>query len=189
MARGPELTTPRLKLRRWQRTDLKPFAALNADPVVMEHFPAPMSEADTARFIAHIEHHFEDRGYGLWAVDHLTSGEFIGFTGLHTPTFDAPFMPAVEVGWRLRKEHWGKGYATEAARAAVAYGFDKAGLDEIVSFTIPANIRSTQVMERLGMAHDPSDDFDHPSLLDDPRLCRHVLYRLTSEQWASGNHQ
>ena len=187
MARGPTLRTQRLTLRRWRKSDLKPFAALNADPEVMEHFPGLVSEADTARFIATVEHHFQDHGFGLWAVEHAGTSEFIGFTGLFVPSFEAHFTPAVEVGWRLSQTSWGFGYATEAARAAIDFGFDVAGLDEIVSFTVPSNTRSVAVMERLGLHHNPEDDFDHPSLPDDSTLKRHVLYRISAEQWAAMN--
>ncbi len=181
----PRIETHRLVLRRWRKEDLKPFAALNADPDVMEHFPGPMTEADTARLIARIEIGFEENGFGLWAVEVAWARAFIGFCGLSVPSFEAPFMPAVEVGWRLSREHWGSGYATEAAAASLDFGFDRVGLDEIVSFTVPQNTRSRGVMERLGMTHDESDDFDHPRVLEDPRLRRHVLYRITSEAWAS----
>jgi len=187
MARGPQIQTQRLKLRRWRKTDLKPFAALNADPVVMEHFPSVMTEADTARMIARIEHGFRDNGFGLWAVEHSGTGVLIGFTGLAIPQFEAPFMPAVEVGWRFAQEYWGSGYATEAARAVLAFGLGKAGLDEVVSFTTLANVRSTKVMERLGMTHDPDDDFDHPAIEPGPKQ-RHVLYRMIASNWKESNH-
>jgi len=127
-----------------------------------------------------IEAGFEANGFGLWAVEVRASGEFVGFTGLDVPEFEADFMPAVEVGWRLGRSAWGNGYATEAARAALAFGFEEVGLGEIVSFTTPANRRSRAVMERLGMRHDPSGDFEHPSLPPDHPLRPHVLYRLKS---------
>jgi RimJ/RimL family protein N-acetyltransferase len=187
MVRGPQLQTQRLSLRRWRKDDLKPFAALNGDPDVMEHFPSVMTEDRTADMISWIEEHFEKHGFGLWAVENTASGDLVGFTGLAIPSFEAEFMPAVEVGWRLGKEHWGKGYATEAARAALAYGFDEAGLEHIVSFTIPANTRSTMVMERLGMTHDVADDFDHPAMSADSPLRRHVLYRMSATDWARSN--
>ena len=188
MARGPQIQTQRLNLRRWRKTDLKAFAAVNADPEVMEHFPRVMTEADTARAIAVFEHHFQDHGFGLWAVEHSGSGELVGFTGLAIPSFDAPFMPAVEVGWRFGKQHWGNGYATEAARAALGFGFREAGLDEVVSFTVPANVRSTRVMERLGMTHDVTDDFLHPAMPSDSPLQKHVLYRMSTALWDELNH-
>jgi ribosomal-protein-alanine N-acetyltransferase len=175
---GPELRTERLLLRRWRPADREPFAALNADPAVMEHFPATMSRAESDGLVDRIEAAFDARGYALWAVEVTGDGGFAGFVGLAPVTFEAPFAPAVEVGWRLARERWGRGYATEAARAAVAFGFDVVGLDEITSFTVPANIRSRRVMERLGMSRDPADDFDHPVIPPGHPLRRHVLYRL-----------
>ena len=183
IAEEPQIQTQRLKLRRWRKNDLEPFAALNSDPLVMEHFPSLMSEAETADMITRIERHFDEHGFGLWAVEHKASADLIGFTGLAAPSFEAPFMPAVEVGWRLAYEHWGNGYATEAAKAVLGFAFVEAGLDEVVSFATPANVRSTSVMERLGMTHDPNDDFDHPSLSNDSSLKRHVLYRMFAEEW------
>lgn len=165
-------------LRRWQPSDLAPLAAMNADPVVMEHFPSMLTRAESDAAVDRIEAHFESNGFGLWAVELPDVAPFIGWIGLSRPRFEAPFMPAVEVGWRLVAEHWGRGYATEGARAAVAFGFDEVGLDEIVSFTVPANLPSRAVMERLGMTHDPDDDFDHPMVEPGTPWHRHVLYRL-----------
>lgn len=187
MSRVLSLDTERLLLRRWTAGDLEPFAALNADPDVMEHFPSVMTAQETGLMVARIEPTFEEHGFGLFAVELKSTNTFIGFCGLSVPYIDAPFMPAVEVGWRLGKEHWGNGYTTEAARAAMNHGFGTAGLDEIVSFAIPANQRSLRVMERLGMTHDVGDAFDHPRFLDDERLRRHVLYRMTAKRWASLN--
>jgi RimJ/RimL family protein N-acetyltransferase len=172
-----ELRTPRLILRQWQASDLEPFAELNADPEVMRFFPARHTREQSDAFAERARQGIEERGWGLWAVEVTDSGRFIGFVGLAEPGFEAHFTPAVEVGWRLARESWGNGYATEAARAAVAFGFDELKLDEIVSFTAVINERSRRVMERLGMTHAPSDDFDHPSVGDGP-LRRHVLYRL-----------
>lgn len=187
MDRGPELRTGRLTMRRWRESDLAPFAMLNSDPDVMEHFPSILSESETAEAIERFESHFEAHGFGLWAVEHNLTRRFIGFAGLSVPRFESHFTPAVEVGWRLAKEQWGNGFATEAARAAVAFGFDEAELEEIVSFAIPANIRSIRVMRHLGMTHDPIDDFDHPIFLEDDRLRHHVLYRLTKQRWSELN--
>ena len=177
----PELRTDRLILRRWRETDLDPFARMNADPEVMRHFPSPLTRAQSDAFAARAEKHFEESGFGLWAVEVPGVAPFIGFVGLWAPIFEAHFTPAVEVGWRLDRPYWGKGYATEAARAAVADGFGRLGLQEIVSMTAPANVRSIAVMERLGMTHDPSDDFDHPNVPEGHPLRRHVLYRLSSK--------
>jgi len=174
----PHLHTDRLVLRRWRPADKEPFVRINADPVVMEHFPSTLDRAESDAFADRIEAGFEARGYGLWAVEIPAQAEFIGFVGLALHDFPAHFTPAVEIGWRLARNHWGRGFATEAARTAIADGFDRIGLDEIVSFTATANVRSVAVMERLGMAHDPADDFDHPRLPVGHHLRHHVLYRL-----------
>ena len=165
------IATERLLLRQWRDEDLEPFAALNADPVVMEHFPATMAREASDAFADHNRERIAERGWGLWAVE--ADGAFIGFVGLNEPDF----MPGVEIGWRLARGAWGKGYATEAARAAAAYAFEELRLPEIVSFTATTNLRSQRVMERIGMTRDPSGDFDHPRVAD-PWLRRHVLYRL-----------
>jgi ribosomal-protein-alanine N-acetyltransferase len=172
------LTTARLRLRRWRETDLPAFAALNADPVVMEHFPSVLERASSDALAERFAAHFDRHGYGLWAVELPEIAEFIGFIGLAIPRFTAHFTPCVEVGWRLARPYWGQGYATEGARAAVAFGFGQAGLREIVSFTVPANRRSLAVMERLGMTREASEDFDHPVLPAGHPLRRHRLYRL-----------
>jgi RimJ/RimL family protein N-acetyltransferase len=190
------LRTARLVLRAWRDEDLAPFAALNADPVVMEHFPAPLSRAESDAFGARVRSEMAERGFGLWAVELPGVAPFVGFTGLAVVRFDAPFARAtahaprsgarrrpqanevIEIGWRLAREHWGRGYAPEAARAALAHGFGALGLAEIVSFTAVGNFRSRRVMEKIGMTHDPAGDFDHPSLPAGHRLRRHVLYRI-----------
>jgi RimJ/RimL family protein N-acetyltransferase len=175
--------TPRLLLRRWQPEDRAPFAALNADAAVMEHFPAPLSRAESDALVDRIEAGLDERGWGLWAVEVRHSGAFIGFVGLNPATFDAPFTPAIEVGWRLARQHWGHGYATEGAGAALDFGFDELTLDEIVSFTTHANVRSRRVMERLGMHRDPADDFDNPNVPEGNPVRPHVLYRLDRASW------
>ena len=177
------LTTGRLLLRHWRDDDRAPFAAMNADPRVMEHFPAPLSRLESDALIDEFEARFDPRGFGLWALERRDDGTFIGFTGLAAVPWEAHFTPAIEVGWRLAPEAWGHGYATEAAREAVRFGFEDAELDEIVSFTVPANVRSRAVMERLAMTHDPADDFDHPRLPVGHPLRRHVLYRIDRESW------
>jgi RimJ/RimL family protein N-acetyltransferase len=183
MAGGPTLHTERLVLRRWREEDEGPFAALNSDPVVMEHFPGVLTREQSDQMIRQMELHFEEFGYGLWAVDIRWAGKFIGFCGLSVPTFHTHFTPAVEIGWRFTRDEWGNGYATEAARAAVDFGFEQAHLDEVLSWTIPANEPSIGVMTRLGMTREPAFDFDHPRLLEDDRLRRHVVYRLTRDDW------
>ncbi len=178
MGGDAELSTDRLRLRRWREADRAPFAALNADPLVMEFFPAPLSREESDRLIERIETGFARHGFGLWALELRESGEFIGFAGLAVPPFEAHFTPAVEVGWRLARRAWGSGYATEAGRAALAHGFERLGLEEIVSMTAIGNTRSRAVMERLGMTRDPADDFDFPALPPGDPLRPHVLYRV-----------
>jgi RimJ/RimL family protein N-acetyltransferase len=177
---GPALRSERLLLRRWRAEDIEPFAAINADPEVMEHFPAPLSRAESEALIARIEQSFETRGYGLWAVEGAAGpdrGRLAGFTGLNAVPAAMPFAPAVEVGWRLGREFWGRGFASEAATAALAFGFGTLGLDSIVSFTAKANERSQRVMLRIGMRPAQGLEFDHPGLPGSP-LERHVLYRI-----------
>jgi ribosomal-protein-alanine N-acetyltransferase len=157
---------------------------MNADRDVMEYFPACLDRAASDQLIARIEAGFDQLGYGLWALELRATGEFLGFTGLAQASVEAHFTPAVEVGWRLAQCAWGQGYATEAAFASLAYGFADAGLSEIVSYTGAANVRSRAVMERIGMTHDPADDFDHPGLPAEHRLRRHVLYHLSADDWA-----
>ena len=165
-------------LRGWRVDDLEPFASLNADPRVMKHYPAPLTRDESDAFVlARALPSFAERGFGPWAVEVPGVAPFVGYVGLLAPGFEAHFTPCVEIGWRLASPAWGQGYATEAARVAVAYGFGECGLDEIVSFTVPANRRSVAVMERLGMRAD--GEFDHPRLPPGHRLRRHVLYRLS----------
>jgi RimJ/RimL family protein N-acetyltransferase len=173
------IITPRLLLRPWREEDLEAFAALNADKRVMEFLPNVHSTAESNALAVRIREHFDRHGFGLWAVEVVGVANFVGFTGLSVPRFQAHFTPCLEVGWRLAYEHWGKGYATETAKAAVNFGFVDLRLDQIVSFTVPGNLRSRRVMERLGMTHSPADDFDHPGLPEGHRLRRHVLYKLS----------
>jgi RimJ/RimL family protein N-acetyltransferase len=183
---APTLRTDRLVLRDWREPDREAYAAMNADPRVMEHFPGTMSRAESDAHVDAIAEHFAARGFGLWAVEVPGEAEFIGFVGLSVPRFQAHFTPAVEVGWRLAASAWGHGYATEAARESLRFGFEDAGLSEIVSFTAPANERSRAVMRRIGMTHDEAGDFDHPALPPGHRLRRHVLYRLSRSAWKGG---
>ncbi|MEO5941053.1 MAG: GNAT family N-acetyltransferase [Candidatus Limnocylindrales bacterium] len=179
----PQLTTARLLLREWRDTDREPFAAMNADPRVVEHLSGPLDRAASDALIDRIVARWATDGHGLWAVERREDPRFIGFVGLAAPSFEVAFTPCVEVGWRLAPEAWGRGYATEAAREALRFGFEDLDLAEIVSFTVPANVRSRAVMERLGLTRDAADDFDHPNLaVDDPRR-RHVLYRLPRASW------
>lgn len=175
------LETERLLLRRWRDEDLEPFAALNADPVVMEHFLSPLSRRESDQFASRIRGELDERGWGLWAVEVRETASFAGFVGLAPVSFVAPFTPAVEIGWRLARAHWGRGLATEAARAVAAHSFETVGLAEIVSFTSTTNVASQRVMQKIGMRRDAGEDFDHPRVPPGHHLRRHVLYRLSRE--------
>jgi ribosomal-protein-alanine N-acetyltransferase len=181
----PILATERLILRGFRDADREPFAAMNADPEVMELFPAPLTRDESDAFMDRIAQRWDEDGSGLWALERRADGVLLGFAGLAVPRFETAFTPAVEVGWRLARHAWGHGYATEAAEAALRYGFQRLGLAEIVSFTTVANERSRRVMERLGMRRDPADDFDHPNLAPGHPIRPHVLYRLSREAWAA----
>jgi RimJ/RimL family protein N-acetyltransferase len=173
------IDTERLILRRWKPSDLLPFATINGDPRVMEYYPKAQNLAETEAMIATIEERIERDGFGLWAAELKDTKQLIGFIGLNVPGYSLPFSPCVEIGWRLAFDHWHKGYAQEGARAALAFGFETAGLAEIVAFTAVINLRSRKVMERIGMTYDPSADFDHPHLPENHRLKKHVLYRVS----------
>lgn len=172
------INTERLILRPWREDDLTPFAQLNADPRVMEYFPAVKTYQDTVEEYGRIADDFQKNGWGLWAATLAADDAFIGFIGLHPVGFTSHFTPAVEIGWRLAYEYWGKGYATEGAIATLEYAFKALDLPEIVSFTTVQNTRSRHVMEKIGMHRDPADDFDHPFLAEGHRLRKHVLYRI-----------
>jgi RimJ/RimL family protein N-acetyltransferase len=148
----------------------------------MEHLPALLTREESDAMVTRIEAHLAAQGFTFWAAE-VPDVPFAGFVGLAVPKFDAHFTPCVEVGWRLAREHWGKGYAVEAAAVALRAAFGPLGLDEIVSLTVPANLRSRRVMERLGMRHSPADDFDHPLVPDGHPLRRHVLYRIARKDW------
>ena len=184
-ARHDELRTERLLLRRWRDADLEPFAALNADPAVMEHFPAVHDRSRSDAAARRFEQHLEQHGWGVWAVERLDTGEFIGFTGLTPVPDDLPLSPGVEIGWRLAHAHWGRGFAPEAARAGLRVAFASLGLPEVVSFTSHANDRSQSVMRSIGLRRRPAADFDHPRFPDWPGR-RHVVYAVTAEQWRAG---
>jgi len=166
---------PPVSLRQWTERDLDPFVDLNSDPEVMRFFPRPLTRAETEASFLRFSRHIDGHGWGLWVVD--VEDQFAGFCGLARPTFDAPFMPCVEVGWRLRRCYWGRGIGLSAATQAVAYGFDQLRLPELVSFTSPLNRRSIALMERLGFNHEPEFDFLHPRLEEGHPLCPHVFYR------------
>lgn len=173
------LITERLILRQWRDSDREPFARLNADPVVMTHFPRCWSRDESDAAITGAQKFIEERGWGFWAVEVRGGAPCIGFVGLSEPGF----RPGVEIGWRLAREHWGHGYASEAAVASLRFGFEKLTLEEIVAFTVPLNERSRRVMERIGMSRDPADDFDHPRIAPGHPLRRHVLYRMKRSDW------
>ncbi|WP_315094350.1 GNAT family N-acetyltransferase [uncultured Cellulomonas sp.] len=175
-----ELRTARLLMRPWRDADLEPFAAMNADPEVMEHFPSTLTRAQSDALADRCEQWLQEHGWGLWALE--VEGRFAGFTGLARPSWDASM---VEVGWRLPRWAWGYGYATEAADEALRVGFEEVGLAEIVSFTAVPNARSRAVMRRLGMTRDPADDFDNPNRVEGHPLRRSVLYRLPRDRWAT----
>lgn len=179
------IETERTVLRRWKDSDREPFAAYNADARVMTHFPRVLTREESDAMVDRTEADFDRQGFGLWAVEVPGLSPFAGFVGLEVPGFDAPFMPAVEVGWRFGCAAWGRGLAFEAAVAALHDAFDRAGLDSVVSRTVPANRRSRRLMERLGMSHDPTDDFDHPHLPESSRVRRHLLYRLAAADFES----
>lgn len=176
--------TNRLILRTFQPEDFAPFAKMNADPEVMQHFPSTLNADETAALIKKIQTHQSEHGFSLYACELKETGAFIGFVGLLKPSFDAHFTPCVEIGWRLAKEHWGRGLATEAAKTVLQYGFQEKQLKEIVSFTAKQNIASIRVMEKIGLQYNPEDDFKHPSLPQDHPLSEHVLYRTKLSTFA-----
>jgi RimJ/RimL family protein N-acetyltransferase len=175
----PELTTDRLRLRGFTDADRAPFAAMNADPEVMEHFPATLGRAESDAFVDRILERWAEDGHGLWAVERPEDHRFLGFTGIAR----LAWLETPEIGWRFARFAWGHGYATEAARAALAWGFGTLGLAEVVSVTTFRNERSMRVMERIGMRRSAADDFLHPALPEDSPLRPHVLYRLRREDW------
>jgi RimJ/RimL family protein N-acetyltransferase len=190
------IETKRLLLRDWQQRDREPFSRINTDARVMEFMPGCLSAPESDLFAERIENHFREYGFGLYAAElrhegpsaeePRQNGLFIGFVGLQVPKFTARFTPCVEIGWRLAAEYWGRGLATEGAQAVVQHSFEVLGLERLVSFTVPGNVRSRRVTEKIGMTRDPSEDFDHPNLPEGHALRRHVLYRLGRSDWARG---
>ncbi len=179
----PEIRTARLVLRDWRDSDLEPLAAMNGHPRVAEYLPAPLTRAESDALAARVRAAIAEHGIGPWVLEAPGRAPFVGFAGLARPRWQAHFTPCVEVAWRLAAAHWGRGYATEAARAALTYGLETLGLPEIVSFTVAANTRSWRVMVALGMARVPDGDFDHPRLPEGHALRRHILYRIDREGW------
>lgn len=172
------IQSERLILRPWREEDLLPFSRLNADPKVMEFFPKTLSFEETRTVLNRFNERFKSDGFSFFATELRATGEFIGFVGLNRPAFVAPFMPAVEIGWRISSAHWNKGYATEGALRALEYGFRDLGLEEIVSFTAEINLRSRRIMEKINMKQDHAGTFLHPLVADDSPLKKHVLYRI-----------
>ncbi len=177
------IETKRLILRTWEPQDVEAYYEINQDPKVIEFLLGPLSLQQVNDFIIAMNLQYELRGFTCWAVVLKDTNECIGFIGLNYPQWESHFTPAVEVGWRLGSKFWGKGYATEGAKAALDFGFQKCGLDEIVSFTVPANVRSIRVMEKIGLRRDIDGDFSHPKLPVDHRLSQHILYRLSIEDY------
>ncbi len=180
------LITQRLILRAWTLNDLDAYTAINQDPRVLEFLPGPLTREQAAEQIKRFNAEINECKFGLLACELKATGELIGFVGLSIPQFEAPFTPCIELGYRLGSQYWGNGYATEAARAVLQFAFRKLNLKEIVAFTVPANTRSRNVMEKLGMLRNPADDFQHPKLADGHPLREHVLYRLTRDQYFKG---
>ncbi|WAW09584.1 GNAT family N-acetyltransferase [Oxalobacter vibrioformis] len=178
-----ELETERLILRQWKRKDYAPYAELNADRVVMAFFTATFTRKESDAMVAYLQSLIARRGWGVWAVERKSDGAFIGSVGLHVPHAKLPFTPCVEVGWRLAQAYWGHGYATEAAREVLRFGFEVLALPEIVAFTSLLNTRSMAVMQRLGMVTDPGQNFPHPDVPKGSPLREHCLYRITRSEW------
>ncbi|MCE9597157.1 MAG: GNAT family N-acetyltransferase [Spirochaetia bacterium] len=178
-----KLESERLILRRWLQNDLQPFTRMNTDPHVMRFFPGLLSPEESSALFQRLDAHFETHGFGVWALELKSTGDWIGFAGLGVCPFDAHFTPAVELGWRLLSEFQGKGYATEAAKVACTFAFKNVGLEELVAFTVPINQPSRRVMEKLGMTNNERESFQHPLLPADHPLKEHVLYRLPRQSW------
>lgn len=176
------IETERLTLRQWKASDRKPFAELNADPEVMEYFPSTVSESESHQFIQRVTAKIEESGWGFWAVELKDSNDYIGFVGLSNPASKLPFTPCTEIGWRLAKRYWGKGYATEAAQAALKFAFENLSIDEVVSFTSVQNKRSQAVMKNINMT-DTCQNFMHPSIPVGNELQEHVLFKITRAEW------
>lgn len=185
----PELRGPRVLLRAWTEADLAPFAAMNADAEVMQHFPSTLTRGESDQLATRVRAHFARYGYGAWVVEIPGVTPFAGCVGLLHVGFDAHFTPAVEISWRLLRATWGQSYATEAAQCALRYGFETLHLQEVVSFTVPANLRSQAVMQRLGMHSKAEENFAHPNLPAGHPLSEHVLYRISRDAWRPSSGQ
>jgi len=180
------IETDRLILRTWLDSDLQLMLAINQDLKVMEYFPGLQDLKATTNFITKVNNHFDKHGYSRYATIRKDTSEFIGFIGLLIADFEAHFTPATEIGWRLSSKHWGKGFATEGAKAVLDHAFRELKIPEIVSFTAEGNAKSIKVMQKIGLRHNANDDFDHPKLDNTSQLKRHVLYRLSKEEYLQG---
>ncbi len=178
-----ELRTPRVLLRQWKDSDIDAWAAMNADPRVRQYFPGVLTRADAQGEAERIRTAIAQRGWGLWALEVPGIHAFAGFVGLSLPGYEAPWMPAVEIGWRLTPSAWHQGYATEGAAAALHFAFTQLELPQVVALSVPNNVPSHHVMDRIGMVRDVTADFDHPRVPSDSPLRRHILHRITPEQW------
>ncbi len=183
MTSGPTLRTARLVLRPWREADREPFAAMNADPEVRRYFPSVLSRAQSDVNADFLSSRFEHTEYGPWAVEIPGVTPFAGFVGMWNVSFDDPPRGRVEIGWRLARAYWGKGYASEAARAALAFGFERCNLEEIIAFVVPANAASRAVMDRIGLVDQPAESFDHPRVPEGHPYRWHLLYRLRRADW------
>lgn len=183
MENSPVIETQRLRLRGLREADIGEFAAMNADPRVMEFFPSVLTRAESEEAVGRLKAHLANHGHAFWVAESAGAGRFLGVVGLLTGRFEAHFSPFVEIIWRFAHASWGSGYATEAALGALDYGFSRLDLPEIVAFTASNNVRSRRLMERLDMTYDPADDFDHPDIPGEHPLCRHALYRLPRSRW------
>lgn len=170
-----QLETDRLILRHWLESDRPVFAAMNADPKVMEFFPSKLDRKGSDELVDIINEGFDNNSYGLWAAERKDTGEFIGFIGLHNLSLETDFCPSVEIGWRLASQHWNQGFATEGAMKALEAGLSDFQLNEIVAITAKSNVRSMKVMEKIGMKYEK--DFLHPRLSPDSPIYQHVLYK------------
>jgi len=182
MAKIIELKTERLLLRRWKKRDFPVFSTMNADPLVMEYYPDVLTETESDAMAHKFESLLAKRSWGFWAVELIKEKQFIGFVGLHKPTYELPVTPCVEIGWRLGKEYWGNGYATEGAKASLKFAFEELNLNEVYSFTSVLNKKSRSVMARLNMQNTEAN-FEHPIIPKNHRLREHVLYKITKKQW------
>jgi len=182
MGEGAKLITERLVLRQWQESDYMPFSRMNADPVVMEYYPSTLSEDESNAMADKLKGLISEQSWGFWAIETKNEKEFIGFVGLHKPTYDLPVSPCIEVGWRLAKEYWGRGYATEAAKESLRFAFEELDIGEVYSFASVSNKKSRSVMERLSMS-DTRNNFEHPIIPEGHSLREHVLYKITKKQW------